>query len=138
MIYLWYYSNDTIRIDEPIGNSLENNGVAVGLLVSVEGGCIIVYAGQKKLELVISSFSTGESVDLEENFGWEGIEKVEGNFICAMDHYQRLIVLGFRRSIFLFRLADDGSLEEPDKLAGALNYREAEHIVLEEGKSNSR
>lgn len=55
-----------------------------------------------------------------------------------MDHYQRLIVLGFRRSIFLFRLADDGSLEEPDKLAGALNYREAEYIVLEEGKSNSR
>ncbi len=63
---------------------------------------------------------------------------MEGNFICAMDHYQRLIVLGFRRSIFLFRLADDGSLEEPDKLAGALNYREAEYIVLEEGKSNSR
>ncbi len=45
MIYLRHYSDDTIRIDEPIGNSLENNGVAVGLLVSVEGGCIIVYAG---------------------------------------------------------------------------------------------
>jgi len=137
LIHLRNSSDSTINAQYDIGNSLKNNEGGIGLVIPNNVGHSIFYAGAKYEELNIASFTPGEV--LSGKFNWEPEGDGGRNFISSIDHHERFIVLGLRRSIIVFKLnAKRSAPKEADELHEALqeyhedgrSTEEAEYAAL--------
>jgi len=118
LIYLRHSTNESVKFESYIGNSLENNYGGVRLLIPSKVGHSIFYAGQKYAELNVVSFTPGSS--FSELFLWQSNFNSDRNFISSIDYYQDHIVLGSQRSIILFSLGANSLPREPQELCRAL------------------